>query len=75
MMNNYKIIQKSIGIKELISLIIVIWVLSIVSLSSVTSPNNCAMICYKKVGFQCQDKINISERSGLPLQKMYIKII
>lgn len=27
---------------------------------------------YKKVGFQCQDKINISERSGLPLQKMYI---
>lgn len=29
---------------------------------------------YKKVGFECQDKINISERSGLPLQKMYIKI-
>jgi len=29
---------------------------------------------YKKVGFQCQDKINISERSGLPLQKMSIKI-
>jgi N-acetylglutamate synthase-like GNAT family acetyltransferase len=29
---------------------------------------------YKKVGFQCQDKINISEKSGLPLQKMSIKI-
>ena len=29
---------------------------------------------YKKVGFECQDKINISEKSGLPLQKMYIKI-
>lgn len=29
---------------------------------------------YKKVGFQCQDKINISERSGLPLQNMYIEL-
>ncbi|MCE5222413.1 MAG: GNAT family N-acetyltransferase [Clostridium sp.] len=29
---------------------------------------------YKKVGFECQDKINISKRSGLSLQKMYIKI-
>ena len=29
---------------------------------------------YKKVGFECQDKINISEKSGLPLQKMSIKI-
>lgn len=29
---------------------------------------------YKKVGFQCRDKINISKRSGLPLQKMYIKL-
>ena len=30
---------------------------------------------YKKVGFQCQDKIKISEKSGLPLQNMYINII
>ena len=30
---------------------------------------------YKKVGFEVQDKISISERSGLPLQKMYMKII
>ena len=29
---------------------------------------------YKKVGFECQDKINISEKSGLPLQKMYTDI-
>ena len=29
---------------------------------------------YKKVGFQCQDKINISKKSGLPLQRMYIKL-
>ena len=29
---------------------------------------------YKKVGFECRDKISISERSGLSLQKMYIKI-
>lgn len=30
---------------------------------------------YKKLGFQCEDKISISEKSGLPLQKMctYIK--
>jgi len=29
---------------------------------------------YKKVGFECQDKISISEKSGLPLQKMYTDI-
>jgi len=29
---------------------------------------------YKKVEFQCEDKIIISERSGLPLQKMYINL-
>ena len=29
---------------------------------------------YKKLGFQCKDKISISEKSGLPLQKMYMEI-
>jgi len=29
---------------------------------------------YKKVGFECKGKINISEKSGLPLQKMYTYI-
>jgi len=29
---------------------------------------------YKKVGFECKGKINISEKSGLPLQKMYTDI-
>jgi len=29
---------------------------------------------YKKVGFKCQGTINISEKSGLPLQKMYTDI-
>jgi len=27
---------------------------------------------YKKVGFECKDKISISEKSGLPLQKMHV---
>lgn len=27
---------------------------------------------YKRAGFQCEDKIIISKKSGLPLQKMYI---
>ena len=30
---------------------------------------------YKKVGFQCEDIIRISARSGLPLQKMYISYL
>lgn len=30
---------------------------------------------YKKVGFQCKDKVVISDRSGLPLQKMYISYL
>lgn len=29
---------------------------------------------YKKLGFQCKDKVSISEKSGLPLQKMYTYI-
>lgn len=29
---------------------------------------------YKKVGFECKDKINVSKKSGLPLQKMYLKL-
>ena len=29
---------------------------------------------YKKVGFQCKDAISISEKSGLSLQEMFIKI-
>ena len=29
---------------------------------------------YKKVGFECQGNISISEKSGLPLQKMYTDI-
>jgi predicted GNAT family N-acyltransferase len=29
---------------------------------------------YKKLGFQCKDEISISEKSGLPLQTMFILI-
>jgi len=29
---------------------------------------------YKKVGFECKDKINVSKKSGLPLQNMHLKL-
>lgn len=29
---------------------------------------------YKKAGFECKDKISISEKSGLPLQNMHLLI-
>ena len=29
---------------------------------------------YKKVGFECKDKINVSKKSGLPLQNMYFEL-
>lgn len=30
---------------------------------------------YERVGFRCEDEISISDRTGLPLQKMYISYL